>query len=418
MSVPKKRVAVIGFAVVFAAVVVIGLLLPNDWQRRKPRISNRLWVSGEPGAMLLHYVTEEERSKREIKVLRSRGPSDYIERTYSRYRLHTRSVETAEEIKQVRAADIFNAVNGQGPDILGSTTGTLWIWNTSLEARDPRTLQVKLTAAEIQKHNPKLGAILPKDKKYNKVSAPHSALIFKGADTEIYQLDSETGAIAVADQSRLETLSYNKTVEEGFNFVPIQGASTFHTSPNSFMTTAFTTETGEWFSLLTKDDRKKLDKWSGKGTRPWADVARSLYKTQYKMDSRGEVQIDPESVTPAGTELFVRGGFLIRTHTGSWEGGEVWQVPAPDSALVLCKKALGEQEPWHVARLALDGSVIWNQSTGLTDFGEIADGGTHAIFAGETAPASKAAYENQTIVFLDTKSGASRSFKISDSKLE
>lgn len=396
----------------FAILVFLAFVLPNDWQRRKPHMYGRIWTStATDGTALIHYITEEERTFRIAKSF-GRRISDYLYVQYSRYHLHSRAADTGAAVKNVRVLDIRDNALTDKPEIIGSTTGTLWVWNSGLEARDSKTLAVRISPDELHKRNSSLTSMLPKDRQYYKASKAHDAVIVKGTDTEFYHVDPESGKISPADTTPMEALSYSKTPAEGFTYLPVAGASVFHTSPNSFMINAFLTRTGERYVLLTREQRKDLNKWPGKGDRPWGDVSRSLYKMPYTLDHKGEVEIDPVTASEVGRQKFVQGGFLVRGE------GHVWDVPDPSSTLVLCKDALGEGEPWQVVRLARDGTVVWKQSTGLIDFGEIADAGNALVFYGREKPVSTDLYASDKIVSIKTKDGAVNRFAVATQPVE
>lgn len=113
-----------------------------------------------------------------------------------------------------------------------------------------------------------------------------------------------------------------------------------------------------------------------------------------------------------GETTFLQGGFLMRR----W--GTVWDVPEPSSSLVLYREKLGENEPWHLARLARDGKVLWKQSTGLPDFDQIADGGSRVIFCGRLPADPGSSRRPEEIVWVDERDGSTSRITIQDEPTE
>ena len=137
-------------------------------------------------------------------------------------------------------------------------------------------------------------------------------------------------------------------------------------------------------------------------------MARSLYRTGYRIDDRNVPEIDPARLTALGNERLIQAGFLVRT------ANRVWDVADPSSSLVLAKRALGRAEPWDVVRLARDGTVLWRTSTELADPRQWLDLGTHVAWYGPvsaTEPAAGRAVP-QRLVWIDERTGSKRVLSI------
>lgn len=407
MAAPVKKLAAWLIGLPFAALVITAMFISRDWRVEPPQLYGMIFTpppadaqTTAPAAVL--FTTEEERERRFSKGS-SRRATDWITVRYSRYHLHKFS-PSGEPLATVRLAQVDRAPSGSGPTILGTTTDTIWLWNQGLEARDLTTLAVKMGRDDLRAALGDKARLLPADVKAYRVSAWHSALIFRGTDTSFYQLDSAGPTLTPAALEPIMEHTQFTSLDEAFPYIPALGQAMFHTSPVTFQTKWLGTPVGTWFALLSDDERKKLTKWPGNYGHPHGEVARQLYRAPFHLDDRREVEIDPEKVEPIGSERFIQGAFLLRSSQA------VWDVPDPSSSLVVCRQQLGPEEPWQLARLSREGQVVWRSSLGLKDFSQLARCGDWALFYG-TAPKQPAAKPGkfqkpvEHLVWVEAKTG-------------
>ena len=369
------------------------LVLACDTPSYPPWISGALWTVETGGRKRLCYVTEEERQK----TVGSRRSSGIV--SYTRYELVARDLGTGQLLDRVRLADERNAPAGRGPEIIGPASGGLWLWNGGPEVRDPATLEVRFTAEKLRVLNPNLANLLPGERNFYKVSAPHQALLFKGADANFYQIDATSGRIGPADAERLRGITPSRSVEKGFTYVQPPGRYLFYGRFDGHQVKSFVTPTNQWYALLTDEERARLSRWPGSSNGVYGEVARRLYRAPYVLDDRRKVEIAPAQAQPLGTGRYVQGGFLKRTPQA------VWDVPDPSSSLVLCKNALGQDQPWVLVRLARDGRELWRQSTGIADLVQMADGGTAVVLYGYADRREPLRLRPARLVWVDTATG-------------
>lgn len=370
------------------------LALACDTPTYPPWINGALWTVETGGGKRLCYVTEEERRK----TVGSRRSSGIV--SYTRYQLVARDLATGQPLRRVRLRDERNARSGRGPELIGPAPGGLWLWNDGLEVRDPATLEVRFTAEKLRALNPTLANRLPGERDFFKVSAPHQALLFKGTDAAFYQIDAASGRIGPADAERLRAVTPSGSVENGFTYLPPPGRYLGYNLIDGYQVKSFATPTNQWYALLTDEERARLSRWPGSSNGVYGEVARRLYRAPFALDDRREAEIDPAQAQLLGTGRFVQGGFLKRTPQA------VWDVPDPSSSLVLCKNALGQDQPWVLVRLARDGRELWRQSTGIAELVQVADGGGSVVVHGYADRREPLRLRSARLVWVNTATGA------------
>jgi len=415
---PKVYASWIIFAV-FAVVVVISYLLPDDYAVSKPRMASRLWLTETSGTRVLNYITTEDRTRR-VRISGGGRFSTPVYRSYSyeRYHLHAREARSGKLLKVLPISNTFEASRGReqkfAPEVIGPTTATLWIFNKGkLEAREPTTLAVLATHDSLAAANPQIAEWLPKESKFYKNSALHGVLTFRGQDGEFYQVEPGTWKVTTLDPDSFRKLDgWNESVEDGWRLLPKAGMPQFHTSSSSFCNKIFITSTAKWYALLSRDELRSLDAYQRREQPPYGDSARSLYRTDYTLDEKREIYIKHTEVEKLGDEKFLLGAFLMRSY------GIMWDVPDPSSTLVLHKDKLGEAEPWQITRLARDGTAVWKTNLGLPDFEQVADAGDVLIMFGYLDRDVKTYRKPEQIVWLDTKTGTTSRITIATEPLE
>lgn len=205
------------------------------------------------------------------------------------------------------------------------------------------------------------------------------------------------------------------------------------------------------------------------GANPSGEVWRSAYRATYKSEeSRTTTEtlliLDDARFTKVSEDRFLMGGFLRRPNAGNFwavvesndepraeqspgppgaraaaadtrandpaarstEADAVASALSPDggtpasqatslgnkSYLVLHRKALGEDSPWHVTRLGLDGTLHWTRSTGIADPNQLCDGGGTVVFTGYADHSAPADERPELFVFIDARTGQARTLNL------
>ncbi len=414
-------VFILGCVLVIAAMWLL-TRLTRDVQFDPPRLSNSVWSARVGAEPRLYFVTEEQRGERgyfDIELLHSYMAS------YSVFELHALNARTGAAVAKVKLARIDTGtpdarkyqVNvttiSEEPRILGPHDAMLWLWNGGLEGRRLDSLEAVWTAARLKEVNAEFGALLPDEPKYFKVLAVMGGLLFRGRDSRFFQIDAADGAIRPVDEARLAAASreYVKTADSAFTSPRSEGDSLRSTAPSALMWDTLT-EGSTWYALLTTEQRATLTSRPGYGWHPSGEVARSLFRGQFELEYRqalGEnhILLDLDSVTAVGDERFIMGGFLRRPN-----GDNVWPVEAGKSYLVLHRQALGEQSPWLLTRLDLDGTERWTTSIGLPDIQQISEGGGTVVIVGLPDSSQATARKPDVLVFIDELTGERRMLNV------
>jgi hypothetical protein len=201
-------------------------------------------------------------------------------------------------------------------------------------------------------------------------------------------------------------------VEDRFDYLQAPGQSRPFTSPSNILQRSFLTSDGKWYALLSESERSEVSKWPSGESHPYGEVARSAYRTTYKLDDRRQPEIDVAGLRALGSERLIQAGYLIRS---AWS---VWDVSDPSSSLVLAKNALGSSEPWVVVRLARDGSVVWRTSTALTTPSELIDLGGHIAFIGEEIRDGATDRQRQRLVWVSERTGERHALSIATGEVQ
>ena len=385
--------------IVFAVIVAIPLMM-RDIQDDPPITSGELWAAQVDGGAALVYVTREERSK-SVPIFTESHSSRY--EPYSRFELVVRRIPSGAVIATAPLGDLKDAGDGKAPDIIGIVGDVVWLWHDGLEARSLHDLAVKATTATLAGTGAESASdVLPNERKGYAVAPDPPRLVAHGRDARFYTIDATASSVEPMDPATLPPTTLSTRVEDRMQFLIPPSQARVVTHPYNAMQRSFLTSDGYWYALLSDSERSSLSRWPSGEDRPSGDVARSLYRTTYKLDDRRQPEIDPGSLTPRGAARLIQGGFLVR-----WQY-RVWDVGDPSSSLVLAKQLLGSAEPWEVVRLARDGTVVWRTSTTLADPHELVDLGTHVVFLGRepAVDGEPVGERDQRIVWIDERSGA------------
>jgi len=398
--------------------IVGGVLFVNFWtydrQSRPPRFIGSVWTAKVTDQPRLFYVMEEERFQRRVPSYARRRY--WFTVTYSLFTLHARDTHSGAATGQTELARIDNAATGQGPEILGPHGDILWLWNAGLEGRKLDTLEPVWTTANLSQLNPDLASLLPDDRKYCKVIGKLNALVFKGKDARYFQVDSATGKIQPLDDAILGELFHTGRADDGFTYNYSGASSLWSTSVGGLMWDSLTS--GDmWYALMSSDERAKLVRSPGSGHAPWGESPRQLYRGKFEWEYRqvlgtNEVQLELDTVVPVNAERFLMAGFLRRPNTT-----KLWTVDDGMSFLVLHRKELGDNSPWHVTRLGLDGKIHWSTSTGLSDPQHLVDGQGTVIFTGFAASSQPAGKRPDLFVIIDEQIGQIRTINMITSEV-
>ena len=395
--------------VIVAAAISFSLGL-NDQRLRPPRLSSAVWTAHADGQPRLYFVMEEERSQR-----RTRGRVYSYSVTYSLFTLRSRDARTGAVTGEEELARIDNA--GDGPGIIGPQGNVLWMWDDGLIGMSLSTLKPVWSVEKLKQLNPELGAFLPVDRKYYKVLEKFNMLTYKGADARYFQVDDATGKIQVLDDAALASHDNNGRAEQAFHDLRTPGQPMRSTSVSGLIRSSLTDD-DKWYALLADEDRKKLSKSPGNGYYPSGEEARKLYRGDFTWEDRlgtKEVLLDLESVVPVNGERYLMGGFLVRQGTeGPWGTATLWRPAGGNDALVLHKKLLGVNSPWHLTRLKLDGTAAWNCSIGLADLTSVSDAQDTLVFTGFADMSEPTNNRPELFVMIDEKTGGTRTVNLQE----
>ncbi len=375
------------------AMVVAAALIPSDSRERAPEISGVLWSASDKGARLMLYVTKEERSHTGTDLDR------LVTHRYTRYELVARRASDGAVVARAALGDIEAARDDHTPAIVGVSGDLVWLWRDSLEGRRVPDLTVQLTGGALQATPPAATEALPVDSKGYRVAPNLEALVARGRDARLYRIDAVKRTLDVLDPALLPATTSSSRIEDRFEYLVPPGRARVMTQPNWVMQRSFLTSTGLWYSLLSESERAGASRWPSGSDQPSGEVARSLYKTSYRLDDRRQPEIDPGALEAVGSERMIQAGFIVR------DAGRIWDVADPSSSLVFAKRQLGAEEPWEILRLSRDGRVLWRTTTGLPNPGMLLDLDTHLALLGEVAGA-RPGERFQRLVWIDQVTGA------------
>ena len=375
----------------------------RDVQDAPPTLSGRLWRARVADTTFVVYLTQEDRSK----PIGGRS-DDYSRREpYTRYELAVRRMPDGTLAKSLRLGDVKQAPNVTEPLIIGVVDDVIWLWNNGIEARRVNDLSVRATMATLAGTGPESASdILPRESKGYAILAEPPTLVARGRDARFYAIDAAAGAVRQVDPSTFPPNTSSTRVEDRFDYLVPPGQSRPFTSPSNILQRSFLTSDGKWYALMSESERSGVSKWPSGESHPYGEVARSAYRTTYKLDDRKQPEIDTAGLRALGSERLIQAGFLIRY---AWS---VWDVSDPSSSLVLAKNALGSSEPWVVVRLARDGSVVWRTSTELTSPSELVDLGGHIAFIGHEMRDGADDRQRQRLVWVSERTGERHALSI------
>ena len=393
-------------SVILVGGAIVLSLKANDHRLREPRLSSAVWTAQADGQPRLYFVMEEERSQR-----RYRGRVYPYTVTYSLFTLRSRDARTGAVTGEQELARIDNA--GDGPLVIGPQGSVLWMWNDGLVAMNLGTLKPVWSAEKLKQLNPELGAFLPVDRKYFKVLGKFDALAYKGADARYYQVDDATGKITVLDETALASHDSYGRAEQAFSEMHTPGEPERNIGFMGVLWNSFAHD-DKWYALLTAEQRAKLYEAPGRGGTASGEDARQLYRANFTWEDRPalgskEVLLDMETVAPLNDERYLMGGFLIRRSTN-----KVWRPEGGTDVLVMHKKLLGQNTPFHLTRLKLDGTAAWSASIGLADLKMVCDAGDTIVFTGFADHSEPTGERPERIVMIDEKTGAVRSVSLQE----
>lgn len=401
----------------------------RDVQEAPPRMLGSVWTAPVGGITRIFYVMEEERS--EVGYFDTDMLHSYS-LPYSIFTLHARNGKdgASATVCTLGRRDKGEAKNYkvtlhliEKPEILGPQGPALWVWLDGLEARDLGTLATTMTMARIKEVNPELGKLLPAERKYYKVLGGLNALVFKGSDARFFRIDPGTGRIEALDEAKLGSMSreHSKTADMAFASLTPDSDSLWSTSESGLMWGSLIDQaTSTWYGLLTAEE-KVPSFWQHPRYSPGpnGEVARSLFRAKYTTEESRttvdpHVKLDAASVAPLGTQRYLMGGFLRRPNADSvWLVG---QAADEKSLLVLHRQALGENSPWHVTRVGLNGKVHWTRSTGLADLEHLSDGSGAVVLTGFADRSQPTAKRPDLLVFIDELSGEAKRFNLASNE--
>lgn len=464
----KARIG-LGLLVFFVAGYLLLRYVTRDTQQNPPRLIGSVWTASVDGAPRIFFVTKEDRA--EERSFDIDGAYTY-EHSYSIYVLHARDPASGAAVGAARIARIETTSPDfkkyvayktlpDGPGILGPQADVLWLWNNGLEARSLRTLEPVWTQDKLKELNPEFAPLLPDDPKYARVLGKLGALLFKSQDARFLQIDRGSGKFLPVDEAMLAGLStaHSKTADTAFSGLDADGRSLRVATSVGVLCRDALLDDGMWCALLTTDERANLKSDTGGldghdlGYKRLGHIEDWFYRQQFNslkestasvfrgsyelvpernFLNKNEIRLDPGSIVPVSADRFLMAGFLARPNTQ-----DVWSVGAPSanepasapaaatasgatdakSYLILHRKALGEKSPWHLTRLALDGTIHWSRSIGLNDLDHLSDGQGAIVFAGTADVSELKGPRPDRMVFIDEITGASRMLNVASGEM-
>lgn len=398
----------LGLTLLVGVLVAFGLFA-RDVQDTPPSISGRLWRARVGDTTLVVYVTQEERSKA------VRGVSDDYSRhePYTRYELVARRLPDGLRVKSLKLADIRRSPNAGDPLIIGVVGDVIWLWRDGLEARNLRDLSVQATMATLAGTGAESAAdILPREPKGYAILAEPPTLVARGRDARFYAIEPGAGAVRQVDPSTFPSTTSSTRLEDRFDYLVPPGQSRPFTSPSNILQRSFLTSDGKWYALMSESERTGVSRWPSGEEHPYGEVARSPYRTTYKLDDRRKPEVDTARLRVLGTERLIQAGFVVRY---AWS---MWDVSDPSSSLVLAKNALGSSAPWVIVRLARDGTVLWRTSTELTAPSELLDLGDHIAFIGPETRDGPSDRQRQRLVWISERTGTRHAVSIATGEVQ
>jgi hypothetical protein len=135
---------------------------------------------------------------------------------------------------------------------------------------------------------------------------------------------------------------------------------------------------GKWYGLYSKAEFTKLYE-RVQIQRAYDETARrELISTSYKALPYGDYMISKkESQVEANGQFFLQGGMLLNKTNAL-----PIRLDAPDCYLVTYKDKIGNDGKIVVARVTMEGRILWNMETGLKSWGDWIFTGKHLFITG------------------------------------
>ncbi|MBK8231783.1 MAG: hypothetical protein IPK72_14645 [Candidatus Eisenbacteria bacterium] len=430
-------VAGLAIGIVFVAIVVLAFAT-RDMQEAPPRLVGAIWsasldtADSSPGRRL-YYLMEERRVRRGYFDVE--GVHSYY-LPYSIFTLHSRTGQDGSDplilpIARIDAGRVDAKAYRlkleliDAPVILGPDQEILWVWNHGLEGRSLRSLTPVWSNQKLREMNPELSPRLPKEAEQYKFLGRLNALVFRGTDARYYRVDAGSGAFTVIADTTLAALSpeHSKTADLAWRFLQPAAISLANgTAVGVTWSSIVDPATRTWYGLLASGEKPPREWQHPRYTYggPSGPVSRSLHWAGVALDQSGvidpsKLRLDLSTLESLPEQRFLMGGFLRRPGTET-----VWWVNTdrPRSSksadggralLVLHKSELGDDHPWQLTRVETNGSRAWTSNTGLSEIGQLADGGEAVVFVGTAGSTARGSTPPEILVFIDESSGSRQS---------
>lgn len=403
---------------------VLGAMVSVVYQLVEPFPIERtsdFWTGDAEGHSQLYFITAEIKHKFDFsRTIMPRVVG------YRRYTLHVLDIPGGKTRVPVILGDLEGRENY--PRVLGVTGERIWLWNDGLEARDLETLAIRGGSPMIREANPELTQVFPNAPEFFRVSARLNRLLVKSLDARYFALAEQGWKLNLLDDEQLGVTDFDCRLihqhvlsESGkptcgkvwygkakylFESARSKGQALWGTTVPDFLHQNIRGKNG-WYALLSIEERSQLsDSAIDNPGKPYSDVVRLFYRAGFRLDRWGkELVLDLDGIEVVGNERFLKGGMLIRRDIVE-EVNYTWRLESPASVFVLHQKTLEEHSPWRLARLGLDGNVIWQVDMGLSVIQQYLPTHQTVVFGGYATSAQGTSMKSPfQIVMIDVRNG-------------
>ena len=405
----------------FALGIVVSTVLEVG-ESHPVELIGELWTGQDEGHTGLYFLTQEIKHKFAFKE-----PfliPQVIE--FKRYMLHRWDLSQGHEQAKIFLAD---REGREGvPKVLGLVRGWLWLWNDHLEARDLETLEIRGGSETLLEANPTLAQVFPHHPDFFRISAREQSLLVKSLDAQYFILLDSGWQLKLLEDEKLGVteldcrLNWLRIPQERcqaersavwygkaqylFESARSKGQELWGTTISDYLHQSLRGEHA-WYALLSQEERSHVTANDlHHAGRPTGDVARQFYQAPYHLDTWGkELVLNLDRIEALGNDRFLKGGMLIRRDVIE-EHNDSWLLETPPSVLVLYKTTIQKESPWELARLGLDGKILWQANSGLSVIQHYLPTNQTVVFGGyaftKPGTSEKSVFQ---IVLIDVQNG-------------
>jgi hypothetical protein len=256
-------------------------------------------------------------------------------------------------------------LNTDGMRIIGEQGGIAWFFIQELQSANAATGQPDLAVSRLEAENAELRGKMPRE---GRLFAFDRELLITAIDARRYRVNATT--------LRAEPFVPPERKPAASMTAYDQAMGEWYATLNGLVGTARFMTTGalfgdRWFGLLTEKETESLPVSRTYPTRGGDELARRMLWTARVGSERGFMGQGTrpilERATPVGDRReFLQGGALRRRNEP-----RAVMVRNPDGLLVLHRERLGDEVPWRLARITLEGSVRWDAPLPVSDVDQL-----------------------------------------------